>query len=118
VAAVVSIATVAVVGPVAGVVSALWAFAALRARVGRAVVAAASPSALAVAAVYVIARQARYHPGPALEWPGEQRAVHQLAWMAVVLLAVVVAADAQWHGLRHPKLRDSGDARGERLKLN
>jgi hypothetical protein len=96
VAAGAGILTAAVIGPVAGLVMASIALVASRRRRARWWLALGSPGLLALSGLYVIGRQARSQPTPAFEWPGEQAAVHQVAWMAVALLITLVVVDALW----------------------
>ena len=50
-----------------------------------------APAAVyALAAGYVLARQAVSKPSPAFEWPAEQAAAHQPALVAIALLVLVV----------------------------
>jgi hypothetical protein len=90
------ILTAAVVGPVAGLIMAFVALVATRRRRARWWLAIGSPGLLALSGLYVIGRQARSQPTAAFEWPGEQAAVHQLAWLAVAFLVTLVVVDALW----------------------
>jgi arabinofuranan 3-O-arabinosyltransferase len=86
----------AVIGPVAGLVTALVAATATRRRRARWWLSIGAPGLLAVSAAYVIARQARSRPTAAFEWPAEQSAVHQVGWLAIAFLVVLVVVDALW----------------------
>src|SRR5206468_3607568 len=88
--------TAVVVGPLAGAVTALAALVACRRQRARWWLAIGSPAFLALAAAYVVARQAHYNPTAAFEWPGELAAVHQVGWLSVVFLVTLVAADWAW----------------------
>ena len=88
--------TAAVIGPLAGLVTGVLALGATRRHRARWWLAVGSPALLAVAGAYVVARQARYHPTAAFEWPGELAAVHQIGWLAVAFLLTLVAADWAW----------------------
>jgi hypothetical protein len=96
VAAGAGILTAVVIGPVAGLVTAFVALVASRRRRARWWLALGSPGLLAISGLYVVGRQAVSQPTPAFEWPGEQGAVHQVAWMAVAFLIVLVVVDAVW----------------------
>jgi hypothetical protein len=95
-AAIAGVLTAAVVGPIAGAVTAVVALWAARRHRARWLLAIGAPALLALAGGYVIARQAHYQPTAAFEWPGELAAVHQIGWMAVVFLLTLVAADWAW----------------------
>ncbi|MGI8791692.1 MAG: alpha-(1-_3)-arabinofuranosyltransferase domain-containing protein, partial [Acidimicrobiales bacterium] len=83
-----------VIGPIPAVVTAAAALVAARAGIGgRVLMRFAGPAFYAVAAAYVVLRQAKTHPTPAFEWPAELSAVHGLALTAVALLAVTVVVD-------------------------
>lgn len=85
-----------VVGPVAGAITALaMALGCRRPGVRRWLV-LAPPALLAACAAFVLARRALAQPAPALEWPAELAATHQVAMVAVALLVVVVTCDRLW----------------------
>ena len=86
----------AVIGPVAGLVVGVVTLIASRGQNRRWLLALGAPAALVVAAGYVILHQLRYHPTSAFEWPGDQGAVHQVAWVAVALLVSLVVVDHLW----------------------
>ena len=96
VAAGAGVATAAIVGPLAGLVVALVAYVAAGRARARWWLALGGPGLLAVSGLYVLARQARSRPTAAFEWPGEQAAVHQVAWLAVALVVTLVVVDALW----------------------
>jgi arabinofuranan 3-O-arabinosyltransferase len=83
----------AVIGLVAGALTAISMVLALRVRSARGLVALAGPFSLGLSGLYILARQAHGRPTSAFEWPAEQSAVHQVGWMAVAFLLVTVAAD-------------------------
>ncbi|HEX4819018.1 MAG TPA: alpha-(1-_3)-arabinofuranosyltransferase family protein, partial [Acidimicrobiales bacterium] len=95
-AAIAGVLTAAVVGPIAGAVTAVAALWAGRRHRARWLLAIGAPALLALAGSYVIGRQAHYQPTAAFEWPGELAAVHQIGWLAVVFLLTLVAADWAW----------------------
>jgi hypothetical protein len=86
----------AVIGVGAGLVTAVVAATATRRRRARWWLALGSPGLLAVSALYIVVRQARSRPTAAFEWPAEQAAVHQVAWLAMAFLVVLVVVDALW----------------------
>jgi MFS family permease len=86
----------AVIGMVAGVVTAFVAATATRRRRARWWLSLGSPGLLAVSALYIIGRQARSRPTAAFEWPAEQSAVHQVGWLAIAFLVILVVVDALW----------------------
>jgi MFS family permease len=86
----------AVIGVGAGLVTALVAATATRRRRARWWLALGSPGLLAVSALYILVRQARSQPTAAFEWPAEQAAVHQVGWLAIAFLVVLVVVDALW----------------------
>jgi formate hydrogenlyase subunit 3/multisubunit Na+/H+ antiporter MnhD subunit len=86
----------AVIGVVAGLVTTLVAATATRRRRARWWLALGSPGLLAVSALYIVVRQARSRPTAAFEWPAEQAAVHQVGWLAIAFLVVLVVVDALW----------------------
>ncbi|MEY2590937.1 MAG: arabinofuranan 3-O-arabinosyltransferase [Acidimicrobiaceae bacterium] len=86
----------AVIGPIAGFVVGLLTFIAARRQNRRWLLALGAPTAFAIAAGYVIAHQAKSRPTSAFEWPGEQAAVHQLAWVAVALVVSLVIVERLW----------------------
>ena len=90
------LAAAAVIGVVAGLVTAFVAAVATRRRRARWWLALGSPGLLGLAALYIVARQARSRPTAAFEWPAEQAAVHQVGWLAIVFLVVLVVVDAVW----------------------
>jgi arabinofuranan 3-O-arabinosyltransferase len=95
----------AVIGVVAGLVTALVAASATRRRRARWWLALGSPGLLALAAAYIVARQARSKPTAAFEWPAEQSAVHQVGWLAIAFLVVLVVVDALWDRVnRHSEM--------------
>ena len=95
----------AVIGLVAGLVTALVAATATRRRRARWWLALGSPGLLAVSALYIVARQARSRPTAAFEWPAEQSAVHQVGWLAIAFLVVLVVVDAVWDRVnRHSEM--------------
>ena len=99
------IVAAAVIGVIAGLVTALVAVSATRRRRARWWLALGSPGLLAVAALYIVARQARSQPTAAFEWPAEQAAVHQVGWLAVAFLVVLVVVDALWDRVnRHSEM--------------
>jgi hypothetical protein len=89
------IVAAAVIGVVAGLVTASVAATATRRR-ARWWLALGSPGLLAVAAFYIVVRQARSRPTAAFEWPAEQAAVHQVGWLAIAFLLVLVVVDSLW----------------------
>jgi hypothetical protein len=95
----------AVIGIVAGLVTAVVAATATRRRRARWWLALSSPGLLAVSALYIIVRQARSRPTAAFEWPAEQSAVHQVGWLAIAFLVVLVVVDALWDRVnRHSRM--------------
>jgi MFS family permease len=92
----------AVIGPIAGLVVGLLTILAARDQNRRWLLAFSAPAALAIAAAYVVLHQIRYHPTSAFEWPGDQSAVHQVAWVAVALLVSLVTLDHLWDRRRPP----------------
>jgi arabinofuranan 3-O-arabinosyltransferase len=86
----------AVIGPLAGAITALVAATATRRRRARWWLALGSPGLLAISALYIVVRQARSKPTAAFEWPAEQSAVHQVGWLAIAFLLVLVVVDAMW----------------------
>nr|MBA2283164.1 hypothetical protein [Acidimicrobiia bacterium] len=89
-----AVGTLLFVGPVAALVVAITGFV-LWLRPGLAPWLRWAPAATyALAAAYVVARQAISKPGSAFEWPAEQATAHQPALTAVALLVVVLAVDA------------------------
>ena len=92
----------AVIGVVAGLVTSVVAATAVRRRRARWWLALGSPGLLAVSALYIVVRQARSRPTAAFEWPAEQAAVHQVGWLAVAFLVVLVLVDAAWDRVNHP----------------
>jgi hypothetical protein len=96
---------IAVIGVVAGVITAVVAATATRRRRARWWLALGSPGLLAVSALYIVARQARSRPTAAFEWPAEQSAVHQVGWLAIAFLVVLVVVDAVWDRVnRHSEM--------------
>ena len=77
---------------IGGVVGTLVAVAAFAPR-ARMLLRLASPAALALAALYVIAQQIRHHTAPGLEWPTELEAAHPFGWLAVLALAADLALE-------------------------
>jgi arabinofuranan 3-O-arabinosyltransferase len=102
--------TAAVVGPIAGGVMALVTLVVSRRHRARWWLALGAPALLAVAAGYVLLRQARSQPTAAFEWPGEQAAVHQVAWMAVMFLVVLVVVDLIWERVTRRRLEAAAAA--------
>src|SRR5438132_2422146 len=96
IAAAAGLLTAAVVGPIAGAVTAVVALGACRRHRARWWLAIGSPALLALAGAYAVARQAHYQPTAAFEWPGELAAVHQIGWLAVTFLLALIAADWAW----------------------
>jgi hypothetical protein len=95
----------AVIGIVAGLVTALVAATATRRRRARWWLALGSPGLLTVSALYIVLRQARSRPTAAFEWPAEQAAVHQVGWLAIAFLVVLVVVDALWDRVsRHSEM--------------
>jgi arabinofuranan 3-O-arabinosyltransferase len=95
----------AVIGIGAGLVTALVAGTATRRRRARWWLALGSPGLLAVCALYIVGRQARSKPTAAFEWPAEQAAVHQVGWLAIVFLLLLVVVDAIWDRVnRHSEM--------------
>jgi hypothetical protein len=95
----------AVIGVVAGVITAVVAATATRRRRARWWLALGSPGLLAVSALYIVVRQARSRPTAAFEWPAEQSAVHQVGWLAIAFLVVLVLVDAVWDRVnRHSEM--------------
>jgi len=90
------LATAAIVGPIAGLVTAFVALVATRRARARWWLALGAPGLLAASGLYVLGRQARSRPTAAFEWPAEQGAVHQVAWLAVIFLVVLFVVDAVW----------------------
>ncbi|MEJ7844937.1 MAG: alpha-(1-_3)-arabinofuranosyltransferase family protein [Acidimicrobiales bacterium] len=91
------VVTALVVGPMAGVVTALAMAVGCRWSGARRWLVLAPPVLLAACAAFVLARRALAQPAPALEWPAELAATHQVAMVAVAILVVVVTCDRLWH---------------------
>jgi len=102
--------TAAVVGPIAGGIMALVTLVVSRRHRARWWLALGSPALLTVAAGYVLVRQARSRPTAAFEWPAEQAAVHQVAWMAVMFLVVLVVVDLLWERVTRRRLEAAAAA--------
>jgi len=96
IALIAGIAAAAVIGPIAGLVLAVVSAIATRRRRARWWLALGSPGLLALSALYIVVRQARSRPTAAFEWPAEQAAMHQVAWMAMAFMIVLVVVDATW----------------------
>jgi arabinofuranan 3-O-arabinosyltransferase len=90
------IVTAAVIGLIVGLLTAIIVGFAARRRRTRWWLALGSPALLLLSGAYVIARQARYRPTAAFEWPAELSAIHQVGWLAVAFLVALVAVDALW----------------------
>jgi hypothetical protein len=99
------LAAAAVIGVVAGLVTAFAAATATRRRRARWWLALGSPALLGASALYIVVRQARSRPTAAFEWPAEQSAVHQVGWLAIAFLVVLVVVDAVWDRVnRHSEM--------------
>ena len=96
VAGVSGLVAAAVIGIGAGLVTAVVAAVATRRRRARWWLALGAPALLGASALYIVARQARSRPTAAFEWPAEQAAVHQVGWLAIAFLVVLVIVDAVW----------------------
>ena len=107
--------TAAIVGPLAGAVTAAVTLVAARRHRARRWLALGSPALLALAASYVIVRQARYHPIAAFEWPGEQSAAHQVGWLSVVFLVTLVVVDRAWERVNRRRRAVADAAASARL---
>jgi hypothetical protein len=92
------VATV-IVSPPVGVLTAILVFLALRFPAARVVLALAPAILLGLAAVYIAAKQQRYHLPPVFEWPTLFPRAETPAWLAVIL----VAADAFVEIVRMPR---------------
>jgi arabinofuranan 3-O-arabinosyltransferase len=73
--------------PLAGLLVALLALAALLRPRWRAALAIGAPAALGLAGLYVLVEQMRHRYPPVFEWPTFFDRVHVLGWLAVVFLA-------------------------------
>jgi hypothetical protein len=82
-----------VIGPLAGALLAGAGIAAERWPRARRWLAWGPPTLYCLAAAYVLARQAVSKPTAAFEWPAEQATTHQVAYLAIALLALLVAVD-------------------------
>lgn len=123
----VTLGSLAAIGPLAALVVGAVGLAAVRWRPARRALALLPAATYGLAASYVLVRQAVSKPSPAFEWPAEQATAHQPALVAIAFLVLAVtlgpagpaapsAADGSspGSGRRRRRAAELGDQVGER----